>query len=110
MGTPVYCALDYDQYKAFEAQFLNGVGPLETEHRTEDRRFYHKAIRFEVGDIKFEVTGPMVMAPRGQSAMVLEGDCPIHGDRLTEGVCPTCEAANDAARDRAREQREDRQS
>lgn len=69
MGTPVYVSLDYEQYKRFEQQFRNGCANLETAHTSMDERYYHKAIRFEIGDLKFEVTGPMVMAPRGQTVM-----------------------------------------
>lgn len=63
MVTPVYVSLDYEQYKAFERQFEQGIGPLETTHSRDDERFYHKAIRFRIGDLTFEVTGPGVMAP-----------------------------------------------
>lgn len=67
MTTPIYVNLNYRQYKAFEAQFADGCESLETSHRTEDERFYHKAIRFILGDLEFEVTGPMVMRPEGQA-------------------------------------------
>ena len=73
MGTPMYVSLDYKQYKALEEQFAKGCGPLESFHRTEDRRFYHKAIRFRIGDLEFEITGPMVMAPKGQTMMEAAG-------------------------------------
>lgn len=64
MTTPIYVNLSYKQYKAFEAQFVKGIGPLESSHTSTDERYYHKAVRFELGDLEFEVTGPAVQAPR----------------------------------------------
>lgn len=88
MTTPIYVSLNYKQYKEFEEQFKGGCGPLETLHCTEDQRFYHKAIQFAVGDLMFEVTGPMVMGPQDQAALM---DTPE-----SYGVDPDQEAARDA--------------
>lgn len=68
MGTPMYVSLDYDQYKEFEEQFSLGIGPLESSH-TSVEGYYHKAVRFRIGDLKFEITGPMVMAPKEMPAV-----------------------------------------
>jgi hypothetical protein len=68
VATPIYVSLSYRQYKEFENQFRFGARPLESEHKTQDLRFYHKAIRFMVGDLEFEVTGPAVMAPIEEAA------------------------------------------
>ena len=62
-GTPIYVSLNYEQYKKFEQQFAKGIGPLETSHTSMGERYYHKAVRFTLGDLQFEITGPMVMAP-----------------------------------------------
>lgn len=86
MTTPVYVNLDYEQYKAFERQFEQGCGPLETTHSRDDARFYHKAIRFVMGDLTFEVTGPGVMAPE-MPAMTCEPGSDVDPDE---------EAAHDA--------------
>lgn len=96
MGTPIYVNLSYRQYKEFERQFARGCSPLESSHNTMDERYYHKAIRFSLGELEFEVTGPMVMAPRGQGVMEAPGDDVIPGEK--------------AARDAACTQREDSRS
>ena len=64
MPTPIYVNLTYHQYKKFEEQFKRGIGPLESSHTSMDERYYHKAVRFTLGDLEFEVTGPAVQAPR----------------------------------------------
>ena len=58
----LYLSLNYDQYKKLETQ-LKDWKNIETVHTTVDQRFYHKALRLDMGDIVLEIQGPRVMAP-----------------------------------------------
>ncbi len=58
----LYLSLNYNQYKKLEEQ-LRDWQNIETTHTTVDERFYHKALRLDMGDIVLEIQGPRVMAP-----------------------------------------------
>ena len=58
----LYLSVDYNQYKKLEEQ-LRHWEEIETTHTTMDERFYHKALRLDMGDIVLEIQGPRVMAP-----------------------------------------------
>ena len=58
----LYLSLNYNQYKQLEEQLRNWES-IETTHMTMDERFYHKALRLDMGDIVLEIQGPRVMAP-----------------------------------------------
>lgn len=57
--TDVYLQLDYRAYKHLERQLLNWQ-EIETTHVSMDQRYYHKALRLEIGDITLEIQGPAV--------------------------------------------------
>jgi hypothetical protein len=57
--TDIYLRLDYRQYKTLEEQ-LRSWEKLETTHTTVDGRYYHKALRLEMGDVTLEIQGPAV--------------------------------------------------
>jgi hypothetical protein len=57
--TDVYLQLDYRAYKHLERQLLNW-DRIETTHVSMDRRYYHKALRLEIGDLTLEIQGPAV--------------------------------------------------
>jgi hypothetical protein len=57
--TDVYLQLDYRAYKHLERQLLNW-DQIETVHVSMDRRYYHKALRLEIGDLTLEIQGPAV--------------------------------------------------
>jgi hypothetical protein len=60
----IYISLSYDQYKSLEEQAVH-FKENESVHETVDRRFYHKALRLDLGDgLVFEFQGPRVMAPQ----------------------------------------------
>ena len=54
----IYINVGYDEYKRFEEQCKAFI---ETTHG-EGTEWYHKAMRFNLGDITFEVHGPNVKA------------------------------------------------
>lgn len=61
--TDVYLRLDYRQYKALERQ-LDEWRDHETTHTSvggpDSARYYHKAIRLDIGNLTLEVQGPAV--------------------------------------------------
>jgi hypothetical protein len=57
--TDVYLQLDYRAYKHLERQLLSW-DQIETVHVSMDRRYYHKALRLEIGDLTLEIQGPAV--------------------------------------------------
>lgn len=57
--TDVYLQLDYRAYKHLERQ-LRDWEQIETVHLSMDQRYYHKALRLEIGDITLEIQGPAV--------------------------------------------------
>lgn len=57
--TDVYLRLDYGQYKILESQLRNW-DRIETTHTTMDGRYYHKALRLDLGQITLEIQGPAV--------------------------------------------------
>lgn len=57
--TDVYLQLDYRAYKHLEQQ-LRDWESIETVHLSMDQRYYHKALRLEIGDITLEIQGPAV--------------------------------------------------
>lgn len=61
MATEIYVRLTYDQYKRLEEQ-LRDFAALETTHESGnmDKKFYHKSLRFDLGDITVEAHGPLV--------------------------------------------------
>ena len=54
--TVQYMHLDYEAYKSLEGQMRAFE---ETTHKTEGG-FYHKSIRFKIGDLIVEYHGPLV--------------------------------------------------
>lgn len=60
--TDIYIRLDYRSYKKLEEQIRNFPQDVETVHTTVTG-YYHKAIRFDVGDVVFEFQGPAVKEP-----------------------------------------------
>ena len=61
----MYLQLDYDDYKSLEDQ-LKRWSEIETSHETTDEhgRYYHKAIRLNIGDdLTLEFQGPLVKEP-----------------------------------------------
>jgi hypothetical protein len=58
----LYLSLNYAQYKKLEEQ-LRDWQNIERTHTTVDQRFYHKALRLDMGDLVLEIQGPRVMAP-----------------------------------------------
>jgi hypothetical protein len=60
--TDVYISLGHDDYKHFEDQ-MRRFEELETTHTTSNEGFYHKAFRILVGEITFEIQGPLVKKP-----------------------------------------------
>ena len=56
----IYINLTYAQYKTLEGQ-LRQFQERETAHTSVDG-FYHKAISFSVGGVRFEFHGPIVKA------------------------------------------------
>jgi len=84
--TDVYLQLDYRAYKHLERQLLNW-DRIETTHVSMDRRYYHKALRLEIGDLTLEIQGPAVREaipdPDPASHLALVNDEPCRCD----GIC-----------------------
>lgn len=57
--TDMYLQLDYRGYKHLERQLLNWT-EIESTHVSMDQRYYHKALRLEIGDLTLEIQGPAV--------------------------------------------------
>ncbi len=64
MKPNIYIQLDYDTYKSIEDQLRNWE-TIETSHETTDEhgRYYHKAMRLNVGEFILEFQGPLVKEP-----------------------------------------------
>lgn len=63
----IYIRLGYDDYKSVERQ-MRDFDSIETAHTSVDG-YYHKAIRLRIGDVTFELQGPLVKEP-----LVYSGD------------------------------------
>ena len=61
MATDIYVRLTYEEYKLLERE-LKDFSNLETTHESGslDSKFYHKSIRLHIGEIIFEIHGPLV--------------------------------------------------
>lgn len=61
MSTELYVRLTYDQYKRLEEE-LKRFEELESTHESGNLndQFYHKSLRFHLGDIAVEAHGPLV--------------------------------------------------
>lgn len=64
MRPNLYLQLDYDTYKGVEDQ-LRHWSDVETSHETTDEhgRYYHKAMRLDLGSFVIEFQGPIVKEP-----------------------------------------------
>lgn len=67
--TELYTRLNYTQYKLFEEQLRNWES-IETTHLDMHNKFYHKALRLELGSLIIEVQGPTVKEPLKDDTIV----------------------------------------
>ena len=60
----IYVQVDYDQYKSLENQ-IRSWADIESTHESTglDKKFYHKALRLDLGEFMIEIQGPIVREP-----------------------------------------------
>lgn len=97
--TDMYLQLDYRGYKHLERQLLNWA-KIETTHVSMDQRYYHKALRLEIGDLTLEIQGPAVReavptpapspspAPRRINVRDIFGTCTCN--KMDPDRCASC--------------------
>jgi hypothetical protein len=66
--TDMYLQLDYRGYKHLEQQLLLWA-EIESTHVSMDQRYYHKALRLEIGDLTLEIQGPAVREALSEEAV-----------------------------------------